>query len=98
MEVASPARPSIGSVVAWILIVLGVIYLTALGGGGFFGLYSVALRIVSVVMLTVTLAVWLVLAWRNPFWRPASSMALALALSAARHVAPRETRFGVWRL
>jgi len=81
VTVASPARPPIGSVVAWFLIVLGVIYLTALGGGGFFGLYSVALRTVSVVTLTVALAVWLVLGWRNPFWRPASSMALALALS-----------------
>jgi O-antigen ligase len=63
--------------------VLGVIYLTALGGGGFFGLYSVALRIVSVVALTIALAIWLVLAWRNQFWRPSSSLGLALALSLA---------------
>jgi O-antigen ligase len=77
----SKPRAPLGQVVAWFLIVLGVIYMTALGGGGFFGLYSVTLRIISVVTLTAALAVWLVLAWRNPFWRPTSSMALALGLS-----------------
>ena len=77
------ARPPLGSVLAWFLIVLGVIYLVALGGGAFIGLYSTPLRIISVATLTIALAVWLVLAWRRPFWRPNSSFALALAVSFA---------------
>ena len=75
------ARPPIGSVLAWFLIVLGVIYLTALGGGGFFGLYSVTLRIISVAALTIAMGTWLVLAWRRPFWRPNSSLSLAFIAS-----------------
>jgi O-antigen ligase len=79
----SGARPPIASVIAWFLMVLGVIYMVALGGGAFIGLYSTPLRIISVVGLTFALAVWLVLAWRRPFWRPNSSFALALLVSFA---------------
>ena len=57
--------------------------MVALGGGAFIGLYSTPLRIISVATLTIALAVWLVLAWRRPFWRPNSSFALALAVSFA---------------
>jgi O-antigen ligase len=68
---------------AWPLIVLGVVYLTALGGGGFFGLYWAQFRITSVGIITVALGVWLFIAWRHPFWRPRSSLMLALAVSVA---------------
>jgi O-antigen ligase len=77
------ARPPVASVIAWFLIVLGVIYMVALGGGAFIGLYSTPLRIISVVGLTAALAVWLLVAWRRPFWRPKSSFALALMVSLA---------------
>jgi O-antigen ligase len=77
----SAARPPVASVVAWFLIVLGVIYMVALGGGAFIGLYSVTLRIVSVVALSLALAIWLALAWRRSFWRPTSSLSLAFLAS-----------------
>jgi O-antigen ligase len=65
------------------LIVLGVIYMTVLGGGGFFGLYQLPLRVASLFMLTLAVAIWLIVAWQRPFWRPKTSLGLALALSLA---------------
>jgi len=80
---AREARPPASWLVAWYLIVLGVIYMTVLGGGGFFGLYQLPLRVASLFMLTLAVAIWLIVAWQRPFWRPKTSLGLALALSLA---------------
>lgn len=55
---------------AWSLIAAGVIYLTVAGGGGYFGLYVWAFRVLSVVVGAGAVAAWLIVGARQPAWRP----------------------------
>ena len=75
---AQPSAARAALFLAWIGIVLGVIYLTVAGGGGFFGLYSTVMRTASVGILSIALLVWIALAFRDPRWRPRSSLAPAM--------------------
>lgn len=88
---SSPAR-----LLAWIGIVLGVVYLTFGGGGGSLGIYVVQWRIASLLIITVALAAWLVAALRHPAWRPATAIwpafvaaLAAFAISTAASWSPR---------
>jgi O-antigen ligase len=60
-------------VLAWAWVALGIVYLLFLGGG-FQGIYSVHLRVVSLVAICVTLVAWLAFAWRHPAWRPTTAI------------------------
>jgi O-antigen ligase len=89
-------RPSAWRFAAWMAIVVGVVYLTVAGGGGFFGLYNEAFRIASVGTITVVLLIWLAWAWRHPEWRPRTALwpallacLVALVVSTAASNEPR---------
>jgi O-antigen ligase len=76
-------RLTVARMGAWALIVLGVVYLTVAGGGGFFGLYLIEFRVASVAMLLVALGVWLAIAGKHPLWRPRSKLTPAVIVSLA---------------
>lgn len=75
-------RSSPMTIIAWIAIALGIVWLVALGGG-FYGIYGSELRVVSVVLAAVALATWGVVAVRRPSWRPRSAISPAFALPLA---------------
>ena len=58
---------------AWFGLVALIVYLTFLGGG-WQGIYSVQLRIFSLGLIVVGLAVWFVVAIVRPEWRPRSAI------------------------
>jgi O-antigen ligase/tetratricopeptide (TPR) repeat protein len=68
-------------------------------GGSWFGLYLSSLRTTSVVLAAMTLAVWGIVAWRSPEWRPRSALlpaiGVALASLAASTVVSRFPRQSV---
>jgi len=68
----------VARLVAWAGIAIGLVYLVLLGAGGYFGITSVWFRIPTLIAIVVALAIWLVVAIRDPFWRPRSSLAPAL--------------------
>src|SRR6266542_3183305 len=70
-------------IVAWAVIVLGLVYFTAGGGGGTVGVYLVEVRILNVVVLLVALMVWLAISLSSDFWRPRSALAPALVVAVA---------------
>lgn len=72
-----------GLLLPWAMLVLAIAYLTAGGGGGSYGVYFVAFRAVSAVLLIVALAIWLVAAIRSAHWRPRSSLSIALLAAIA---------------
>ncbi len=86
-----------GRFVVWLLVIIGVVYLTVAGGGGFFGLYNVEFRVASVLMMIVALVVWLAWAIRHPEWRPRSALWPAIVACLAALVistlASSEPRF-----
>lgn len=47
-------------------------------GGSWFGIYQPVLRLISVVIAAVVLAAWVVLARRDPSWRPGSALMPAI--------------------
>lgn len=69
-------------VVTWAAVGLGMLWLVALGGG-FYGIYSPELRLVSVLIAAAAFVAWAVAAIRYPSWRPCSSIWPALALPLA---------------
>ena len=79
MQPRSPA--GFPRVLAWIGIVLGIIYLTFGGGGASLGIYVVQWRIASLVMIVIALLAWLVAAVRDPAWRPRTVLWPAFAAS-----------------
>jgi O-antigen ligase len=83
--------------VVWMAIVVGVVYLTVAGGGGFFGLYNEAFRIASAGAIAVSLLIWLAWAWRHPEWRPRTAlwpaMIACIAALVVSTVASTEPRF-----
>jgi O-antigen ligase len=74
----------IARLLAWLGIVLGVVYLTIGSGGATPGVTLIPYRIISLVLITIALVAWLAVAWRFPSWRPRSALwpALAAALTA----------------
>ena len=86
---ATEARGQVGlrSFLAWVLIVLGVVYLTVAGGGAL-GIYLLYFRIASVAIVVAALVVWLTIGLHDPFWRPRSALTPAiLACLAALAIA-----------
>ena len=60
---------NLGRVAAWGLLVLAVFY-AVIVGGGWIGIYSVTLRITSLVLIAIALTTWLAVAVINSAWRP----------------------------
>jgi O-antigen ligase len=85
-------------ILAWALIVLGLVYFTAGGGGGTVGVYLVELRVFNVAMVLVALLAWLALGLRDASWRPRSALTpailAALAALAIADVASQQPRLG----
>jgi hypothetical protein len=79
---SSAARPAPVVLAAWFAVALGIVWLVALGGG-FYGIYGSALRVVSVVMAAIALAARGVATLREPSWRPRSTIWPALAVPLA---------------
>lgn len=82
---------------AWVAILLLTIYLVFYGGS-WPGIYSTWLRQVSVVAALTVIAVWSVVAWRQPAWRPRSvlmpaiaAILVSLAVSTAVSRDPRQS-------
>ena len=63
---------------AWVAILVLTLYLVLIGGS-WFGLYSSDLRSFSVIAAAAVISVWLVVAWRQPEWRPRSVLLPAMA-------------------
>ena len=61
------------------LLVVGAAYLFFFAGG-YFGIFDVYVRVSSLVIVGVVLALYLVAAWRSPSWYPASRLWPALAI------------------
>jgi O-antigen ligase len=68
--------------VAWAGIALLAAYLVFIGGG-WLGIYRSDLRTLTVALAGVVLAIWGVVAWRDPAWRPRSVLAPALLVCGA---------------
>jgi O-antigen ligase/tetratricopeptide (TPR) repeat protein len=83
---------------AWIAVLLLTCYLVFVGGG-WSGLYESPLRIASVALAGIALAIWGFVAWRSPEWRPRSvllpAIAIALVSLAASTVFSRHPRQSV---
>jgi len=59
-------------IVAWVV-----------GGGGWFGIYDVRLRVISLVLIAIGLAAWAVVAIPRPAWRPRTAIWPAFAVALA---------------
>jgi O-antigen ligase/tetratricopeptide (TPR) repeat protein len=93
-----PARAFQWQLVAW----LGIAVLSAyclFWGGAWVATYYADLRIWALIPAFAVVAVWVVVAWRDPFWRPRSvlgpAFAAAFAAFAISTVASRSPRFSV---
>lgn len=64
---------------AWIGIALLTVYVVFFGGG-WAGIYRADLRLVSTVLAGAVGVVWVVAAWRDPFWRPQSALLPAIVI------------------
>jgi len=71
---------SVGRRVAWIGVALGAAYLIFIGGG-WWGIYTSALRLLTVLIAGVGLVAWLIVALRDPAWRPRTFMWPAIVAS-----------------
>ncbi|TAL05694.1 MAG: hypothetical protein EPO00_12510, partial [Chloroflexota bacterium] len=87
----------LGRLVVWALIVMAVVYLTVAGGGGFFGLYVGAFRVLSVGVAVVAIGVWLIWSTRHEQWRPRTALwpaiVACLAALVVSTLASAEPRF-----
>jgi O-antigen ligase len=86
-----------GRFALWMLVVLGILYLTVSGGGGFFGLYLLEFRVASAAIAIAAICAWLAWAIRHERWRPRTALRpviisglVALVVST---LASREPRF-----
>ena len=57
----------------WLIFTVLLFYAIAIGGG-WFGLYLGAIRVLNLVIVAIGLGTWLVLAWRWPAWRPTTAI------------------------
>lgn len=87
------SRPAIFALMGWLFFVLLAMY-ALMFGGGYEGIHATSWRTVSLALIGVTLAGWLVLAWRRPAWRPGTAIwpalvaplvALVVSLVLAEH-------------
>lgn len=70
--------------VAWLGILVGVVYLTIGGGGATPGVTLIQFRIISLTLIAIALTVWLAVALRLPAYRPRTVLwpAFVAALAA----------------
>jgi hypothetical protein len=97
MTAATP-RPSAGRLAVWMAVLLLTLYLVFVGGG-WQGIYTADIRLVTVALAGLGLAAWAVVAVRRPEWRPRSVLLPAVAAVAASlaltTALSRYPRFGV---
>jgi len=62
---------------AWVLLALATAWLVFVGGG-WLGIYTTELRVITVSIAGLILLGWAIVAWRDPSWRPRSVMAPAI--------------------
>src|SRR4051812_3273568 len=62
---------------AWVLLALAAAWLVFVGGG-WLGIYTTELRVITVSIAGLILLGWAVVAWRDPSWRPRSVLAPAI--------------------
>ena len=62
-----------GTMLAWFGIAAGAVYLIYIGGA-WWGIYSPYLRIATVILAAVVLGIWVLVARRDPAWRPKTVM------------------------
>ena len=70
------------SLAAWGAVAFLATYLTFIGGG-WWGIYSAPLRLLTMVLAGGGLLVWALVAWKNPAWRPRSVLLPAILASLA---------------
>jgi O-antigen ligase/tetratricopeptide (TPR) repeat protein len=76
------ASRRIRRLVGWGAIALLTTYCILIGGG-WSGIYEVDLRRLSLVLATLGIAGWIVVAIRDPFWRPRTALAPAFVVALA---------------
>jgi tetratricopeptide (TPR) repeat protein len=64
-------------IVAWFGIAIAAAWLVIIGGG-WLGIYTNSLRIVTVAIAAILIAGWAAVAWRRPEWRPRSVLTPAI--------------------
>lgn len=69
--------PPMPRMLAWFGITVAAAWLV-LVGGGWLGIYTSALRLITVATATVILLGWAAVAWRRPDWRPRSVLMPAI--------------------
>ena len=70
------------SLAAWGAVAFLATYLTFIGGG-WWGIYSAPLRLLTMILAGAGLVVWALVAWKNPAWRPRSVLLPAILASLA---------------
>jgi O-antigen ligase/tetratricopeptide (TPR) repeat protein len=78
-------RPGLLPLLGWAGFSLLVLYVILLGGG-WIGVYTVSLRVLSLAIVAAGLAAWLLLAWRHPEWRPTTAIWPAFVVPLAAFV------------
>ncbi len=76
-SVQPPATRFGWGLVGWLALVAAVTWVVLIGGG-YAGIEVGLLRQLNLAIITIGLAVWAVLAWRRPTWRPRSAIWPAL--------------------
>ena len=79
VEAEAHERGSTLALLGWAGFAVLVLY-TVLLGGGWIGIYSAGIRVTSLVIVSVGLAAWLIVAWRRPAWRPSTAIWPAFVL------------------
>jgi O-antigen ligase/tetratricopeptide (TPR) repeat protein len=68
----------VGRMLAWFGVAAGAVYLIYVGGG-WWGIYSPYLRVATMLLAAIVLGAWVVVARRDPSWKPRSVMWPAIA-------------------
>jgi tetratricopeptide (TPR) repeat protein len=95
---AIPERMDARRLAVWIVVLLLALYLVFVGGG-WQGIYTAAIRQVTVALAGLGLGVWAIVALRRPAWRPRSvllpAVVACLGSLAVSTATSRYPRFGV---
>ena len=88
-------RPSIFALLGWLAFSGMLVYIVFIGGG-YAGILSGSLRVLSLILVGAGLTIWALLAWRRPEWRPRTAIwpvvavpFLALFLTSLTSANPR---------
>src|SRR3712207_6496138 len=74
---ADGSMQGMAQMTAWLGVALGAVYVI-FAGGGWWGIYSPALRVITMTLAVVALVTWSLVAWRRPSWRARSALLPAI--------------------